>query len=486
MNMTKRTIFLLLLFLMVLGAVNVNAQVRIGGSTAPHESVILDLNPDSVQKADKGLVLPRVNLESLTLPKPLSAFISGAMVYNLTTTTGGELNEGVYYSNGVRWFPVISDSSVNAGTDPPIIFLRQSGFLWLGSEGEFTDTLCFELADVDKSQFTYQWYTRDPVTLVSTRLEGDAAKNDTLFITKDEYGITTAGKVYQFYCVVVRGSQYGISGTVRVVYGSGAWLAGGKWINVAPANLGAKQGMTLKEQIKYSPISGSAGNVNYDPTVYGDWYQWGREKDGHEERDKASSEIYDGHITAFNGVGVDSLNTNNGQIKSDFVGSIYGKFIQRNASGSSTNDWRQYPETADSSAVSPANDWTWGNPVKGITNLDPCSELNSGDTIWRVPTAAEWAQIQSNNTWVWNEGNTKGYEIKPGGDNKPTSLFLPATGTRNRNGGVQINVGIGGYYWSSTVTSTSSYALGFSRRSITAASPYSRSNGLTVRCVSEY
>jgi hypothetical protein len=79
-----------------------------------------------------------------------------------------------------------------------------------------------------------------------------------------------------------------------------------------------------------------------------------------------------------------------------------------------TNDWRQYPETGENSAASPVNTWTWGNPVKGITNLDPCSELNSGVTIWRVPTQAEWAQIQSNNTWVWSDGNTRGYEIKPG------------------------------------------------------------------------
>jgi hypothetical protein len=280
---------------------------------------------------------------------------------------------------------------------------------------------------------------------------------------------------------VVSGSQYGISGIGRVVYGSGARLANAGWINIAPANLGAKQEMTLKDQIAYIPNNDSSlvGDLNYDPTVYGDWYQWGREKDGHQRRSTITT--YSSHLKSVAGIGYhsDSLDFNNGQIK---MADISDKFIQRDAG---TNDWRQYPETADNSAISPANDWTWGNPVKEITDLDPCSELNSKDTTWRVPTQAEWAQIQSNNTWVWSDGNTKGYEIKPGGANKPTALFLPAAGHRFRNGGGQSNVGANGYYWSSMVTSTSSYNLLFTSGSISAANASPRSNGYTVRCVSE-
>jgi hypothetical protein len=363
----------------------------------------------------------------------------------------------------------------------PIIFLRQPGFLWLGSEGELTDTLCFELADVDKSNFAYRWYKRDPVTLVSTPLKGEYAHNDTLFINptnrEDDYGISERGKVYQFYCVVVRGSQYGISETGYVVYGPGVRLANGGWINIAPANLGADQKKTVEDQIDYTPQSES------DSTVYGDWYQWGRQKDGHQARGVASE--YSGHLTAPNGVGVDSLNTDDGQIKSgpDFD-AIYGKFIQRNASGS-TNDWRQYPETEDNSAVYPANNWTWANP-----DLDPCSELNQGAiagvTTWRVPTQYEWSQIQSCNTWVWSaESRTLGYMVKPGGRNKHTTLFLPAAGSHNRNGGGPNAVGSSGFYWSSTVSSTNSYRLYFTSGSIGASATYNRADGCTVRCVSE-
>ncbi|MDR1631933.1 MAG: fibrobacter succinogenes major paralogous domain-containing protein [Dysgonamonadaceae bacterium] len=482
-KMTKKMIFLLLLFLMVLGAVNVNAQVRIGGSTPPHRSAILDLNFDSGTDT-LGLLLPRVKLDSVSSSAPLPSPEKGLVVYNLTTDNG--LNEGIYYNDGSGWYPVLSSAPVRS-LELPIIFLRQPGFLWLGSEGELTDTLCFELAAEDKSNFTYRWYKYDPETSVSAPLTGEYAHNDTLFIKPSnwgDYGISKRGKVYQFYCVVASGSQYGISGTGGVVYGTGAWLANGKWINIAPANLGANQTKTVEEQMDYKPVgSPPINDVAYDPIVYGDWYQWGREKDGHQVRGVAPDQTYSGHLTALNGVGLDSLNTDNGQIKSgpDFD-AIYGKFIQRDGA---PYDWRQYPETADSSAISPANNWTWGNPVKGITELDPCSEL-SEDTIWRVPTQFEWSQIRSNNTWVWSEGNTRGYEIKPGGDNKPTSLFLPAAGIRNRSAGKQTSVGFNGSYWSSTVTSTASYALVFDSGSGVVVTSRSRSDGFPIRCVSEY
>ncbi|MDR0680717.1 MAG: fibrobacter succinogenes major paralogous domain-containing protein, partial [Dysgonamonadaceae bacterium] len=312
------------------------------------------------------------------------------------------------------------------------------------------------------------------------------ATSDTLFIDKDNtnYGINEPGKVYQFYCVVVRGSQYGISGTGRVVYGTGARLANGGWIKVANANLGAVQTKPLADQIAYQPDADSS-TVNdkaYDPTVYGDCYEWGRKKDGHENRKVLATNTVSIYVNSPNGVGLDSLDVY-GQIQSD-LSDIYGKFIQRNAG---TNDWRQYPEKDGNFATAPANDWTWGNPAKGITGLDPCrSELGAP---WRVPTQAEWIQIVSNNTWVWQESGadgTSGYRIKPGGTNKPTALFLPAAGYRTRLDGVQSGINIFvGYYWSSAVTGTNSFYLYFTSGSISTTSTLSRATGLAVRCVSE-
>ncbi|MDR0682627.1 MAG: fibrobacter succinogenes major paralogous domain-containing protein, partial [Dysgonamonadaceae bacterium] len=219
----------------------------------------------------------------------------------------------------------------------------------------------------------------------------------------------------------------------------------------------------------------------YDPTVYGDWYEWGRKKDGHQERRVLATNTVSTYLNTTGGVETSKLNEEDGQIKDGDA--LYGKFIQRNAG---TFDWRQYPETTENSATAPANAWTWGDPVNGITDLDPCrSELGG---TWRVPTQAEWAQIASNNTWVWQDGGgngTSGYLLKPGGTNKPTALFLPAAGDRSRNGGAQYYVGSIGFYWISTVESTSSYYLYFTSGSITAANTTNRANGFTVRCVSE-
>jgi uncharacterized protein (TIGR02145 family) len=282
----------------------------------------------------------------------------------------------------------------------------------------------------------------------------------------------------------VEKGQYGISGTGRAVYGSGARIANGGWIKIANANLGADQTKSLEDQLAYQPEASAPTNDKaYDPAVYGDWYQWGRAADGHENRRTPASGTYADLLDATDGLATEFLDPATGQVLDTYT-DAYGKFIQCNVG---TFDWRQYPEDdPDNTDLAPANDWTWGTPQAGITDLDPCkSELGS---TWRVPTQAEWAQIQANNTWVWQDGGgagTSGYQLKPGGQYKPTSLFLPLAGSRSRNGGAQYSVGSHGSYWSSAVASTNSYHLYFDSGSINAANAASRSAALTVRCVAD-
>jgi len=101
----KKVLFLMfLLLLMGLGAAGVNAQVRIGGNTAPSAAAVLDLNAgnDNVSNTGTGgLVLPRVDLQSNTMQLTNGvANQTGTMVYNVTTTLG---RIGVYYWNGNTW-----------------------------------------------------------------------------------------------------------------------------------------------------------------------------------------------------------------------------------------------------------------------------------------------------------------------------------------------------------------------------------------------
>jgi uncharacterized protein (TIGR02145 family) len=471
MKMKKMMFLMLTLFL--LGAASMNAQVQIGGAAGPNSSAILDLNPDAGD-ASLGLTLPRVSLKNKDSSDPLPAHVRGMLVYNKTVSIGDDLIEGVYFNNGEKWFPLLTDAS--AAITQPVIFLRSPGSAWLGDDGGLQDTLFIELASKDPSMI-YQWYQRNEDGS-STIVPG--ADKDTLFVQKNQYGIVEEGKVYRFFCLVTSGTQYGISGIGRVAYGSGAFIGNNGWLKLAPANLGATE-TDLAAQLAYSPSAGSAGAAAdkvYDPTVYGNWYQWGRKTDGHELRTTPAAGTYNGLLSATDGLATGDLDAY-GQVTS---GDAVGKFIQRN--GGTTYDWRQYPGGANT-IDSPAHSWTWGNPQDGITDLDPCKAENSS---WRVPTQLEWAQLVSNNTWVWKDGGVNGisgYEIKPAGSDKKTSLFLPAAGLRNRNSGVQGSVGASGYYWSSTLSSYFAYDMVLQSSGVTAANPTNRSYGLSVRCVAE-
>ncbi|MDR1632808.1 MAG: fibrobacter succinogenes major paralogous domain-containing protein [Dysgonamonadaceae bacterium] len=469
--MTKKTIFLLLLFLMVLGTVNVNAQVRIGGSTAPHESAILDLNFDSGIDT-LGLLLPRVHLDNVSSSAPLPSPEKGLVVYNLTIGNG--LNEGIYYNDGSGWHPVLSSVAPVGGLELPIIFLRQPGKVWLGDTGSLIDTMYVELLE-KTSATTFQWYRRDP-DVSPVLLNGETS--DTLFINtgKSDLKLTAPGKASQFFCVVRNGSQTAVSGSGYAVYGPGAWLANGKWINIAPANLGADQTKTVAWQMAHVPVgSAPTSNPLYEDSVYGDWYQWGRKKDGHQSRNVLVADVANNtYLNSPEGVPVNDLN-NDGQILNDKTG--YGKFIQRN-----TGDWRDYPGS-DNTITSPANAWTWANTVN-----DPCKDPSSSlpsDHAWRVPSQSEWTQIRQNNTWSWYGSSTSGYEIKPGGAAKSTSLFLPLTGLRGSSSGQVGNMSYG-YYWSSSPTSINTFVLNFDNTMINTVANYSRSYGFAVRCVADY
>jgi len=78
-----------------------NAQVRMGGNTAPEPNAILDLNANNTDNGTKGLLLPRVALVATTNASPLSVHVQGMYVYN--TATANDVSPGVYYNDGTKW-----------------------------------------------------------------------------------------------------------------------------------------------------------------------------------------------------------------------------------------------------------------------------------------------------------------------------------------------------------------------------------------------
>ena len=118
------------------------------------------------------------------------------------------------------------------------------------------------------------------------------------------------------------------------------------------------------------------------------------------------------------------------------------------------------------------------------TTLEPeddAAHVNWGGS-WRMPTDAEWYELQTNCTWTWTTQNgVNGYQVTS--KTNSNSIFLPAAGYRNdTNLG---SVGSGGRYWSSSLYESSpSRAWGLSFLSGGVYRYYSnRFIGLSVRPV---
>jgi len=87
-----------------LGTVSVNAQVRIGGNSAPNSAAVLDLNAtDTTNYGKTSLALPRVNLADSTAKLNGTTPLAGMLVYNTSPTMVGGVGVGMYYWDGVHW-----------------------------------------------------------------------------------------------------------------------------------------------------------------------------------------------------------------------------------------------------------------------------------------------------------------------------------------------------------------------------------------------
>ena len=162
-----------------------------------------------------------------------------------------------------------------------------------------------------------------------------------------------------------------------------------------------------------------------DSESYGDSYQWGRLKDGHECRNSPTTT---------------TLSTTDVPWHGNFITTSNSPF-----------DWR-----------TTQNDLLWQG-VNGINN--PCP---SG---YRLPTSAEL----NNERLSWGSQNGAGALASP--------LKLPMTGSRLINGSL-FDVGLDGAYWSSTVSGANASYLAFNSGSAGIYSPQ-RARGNNIRCIKD-
>jgi len=190
-----------------------------------------------------------------------------------------------------------------------------------------------------------------------------------------------------------------------VIYGTITSAETGRvWLD---RNLGASQACTAID----------------DTACYGDYYQWGREADGHEKSDSS--------ITQTLATGIENIG-------SDFVIGTYR--------------WT----TADSDGVLRSASWS---------KTDGTSVCPVG---YRLPTKEEWdleAAVITNKTDAFS------------------SLLLPSSGYRNNVGDLYDDTG---YYWSSTLPSSYPFYLSYDLEfNNSGAGVYTngRSDGRSVRCI---
>lgn len=110
---TKNTILMLILSFILIEGVSAQTKIKdgtISSSPLPNSDAILELESNN-----KGLLLPRVALESTGSPTPLAAHVAGMTVYNTEDTF--DVKPGVYYNDGTRWNALLSSKSSNSSVD---------------------------------------------------------------------------------------------------------------------------------------------------------------------------------------------------------------------------------------------------------------------------------------------------------------------------------------------------------------------------------
>jgi uncharacterized protein (TIGR02145 family) len=524
--MKPHYIFTLLSLVPWLAATGLKAQVTIGLDKEPARAALLEIKTkqppetthsitDSVNVTSEegGLLLPRVKLVSTTTLEPfistgdndwitdknsLKAKHAVLMVYNLTNDE--PLYPAVYTWDGQKW----TTSQANPGVFT--VVSQPKPFTFYETGIGTVEPLTF-VVDGTGAPFTYQWYQitgsnlhvriGQPVTQGTGR--DTASYTPTQVIKGTTRNANNAG-MYRFYCVATNSFGTKLESQVaEVAVGCGAKNNLGEWITFMCFNLGASEphGLTILEQKNYNigPFSNdlATGLHTYIPgeeNVYGDLYQWGRVRDGHQKR---TSDFVDGsgvrlsHLYYGPNYGTTSSWPTQ-QIHPDST-AYFGKFIV----GVSANEGNWRPLGSGADVMWQNGRYRPNDPCARYRDNGTYTDLESNEepgTAWRLPSQSDWGEIYRGgtisgsaatataNTWVWNSTNGKGAEIRP--DGQTTTLFLPANGRRLN--GLFYRQGENGNYWSTTISGTNAYVMSVSS-SVNPGMPYSRSNGFGIRCV---
>jgi uncharacterized protein (TIGR02145 family) len=544
-NMTKKTVFLMLTLIMM-NAASVNAQVTIGSLTDPPAYSLLELDAGSYKG---GLHLPRFTMTERNA-LVLNSEAAGLLIFN-TSSNCLEIWTGATWKS-------LCESSLPGGANSsaPASFEENGKYKIFGkilfdvNNGNVSNypppynsypndyphicdlsselTYTYTLKSFPENEYAFssvQFTVDDPTGLLSNYTTDSNAGTVTLTFkslaevkTLVDYAVRTNAKkitITAFFLdnrgtkkkaeLTVRIQNAPIGCSVRKVNPENINPTVNGWLTFMCYNLGADPDYgDPAAQKAYIPVPNTGSST--DCTVYGDLYQWGRVDDGHQRRDLALENVWPSdHSDVATGFienpvpnNAANINTTTGQVLESDV--RFGKFIRRT---SNNYDW-----IAGTSAVHDTR-WNAGTetaPKKAAA--DPCPDG------WRVPTRTEWASIygiMTNcssgescytsakvNRWSHNfavppagDAGTHGVSLTPSTASSNTNygasptLFLSASDNRNRAYTMFENNGGASLYWSSTVTDVDAYRLLCNTTYVAPSSPFNRSYGHSVRCVAE-
>jgi uncharacterized protein (TIGR02145 family) len=546
-NMTKKTVFLMLTFIMM-SAASVNAQVTIGSTVDPPAYSLLELDARSYKG---GLHLPRFTMEERNA-LVLNSEAAGLLIFN-TSSNCLEIWTGTTWKSQC-------ESSLPGGANPsaPASFEENGRYKIFGkilfdvNDGDVSEypapyntypadyphtcdlslglTYSYTLKSFPENEYAFnsvQFAVDDPTKLLASYTTNNSAGTVSLTFKSlanvktlvDNAGRTDAKKITitAFFLdnrgtkkkveLVVRLQNAPVGCSVRKVddpTNASPTIDG--WLTFMCYNLGADPDYgDPAAQKAYVPSPNTSSST--DRTVYGDLYQWGRVDDGHQRRDLTLENIWPSdHSGTTSGFTEDpvpnnasNINTTTGQILESDV--RFGKFIRRT---SNNYDW-----IAGTNAVYNQR-WNAGtelDPEKAAA--DPCPDG------WRVPTRTEWASVYGTTTnissstaytnakvnkWSHNfavppagDAGTHGISLTPSATSGDTTygvsptLFLSAGRGRDRASTTITFSGNNSSSWSSTVTGGDAYYLGCDPTQVNPSSTKSegRSYGHSVRCVAE-
>jgi len=300
---------------------------------------------------------------------------------------------------------------VNSVNDLPTANAGADQNITLGESVELNGTA----TDIDGTVDTYEWsldtnlsyeaFTQD--ITVAGLAEGNHTFTLTLWDNENGVDTATVKVIVTPFTITHHGITYD---TVTSPYTGKVWL---------DRNLGASQVCTALD----------------DPLCYGDYYQWGRNTDGHE---KSNSITTSTQATDINSSG--------------------DKFIT-DASGTYSYDWAY---SADSSGSLRLANWS----VTDGSSVCPIG--------FRVPTIAELTAelLDSGSTEIQN--NTDAFD---------SFLKLPSSGNRNGVSAYMDGVGSWGGVWSSSASGAYSPGLSFGSGYADRYTVDTRAYGLSVRCL---